>query len=82
MLARAARNLMMIVLTDTLIEMTRHIVEPVGYLPNRYVMPSLRRLLVYLHAGDGNAAAAEMASMLKRLQRFHLSQADAPRKAR
>jgi DNA-binding FadR family transcriptional regulator len=54
-------------------EMTRHFVEAVGYQPNPYVMPSRKRLLAALRAKDGESAAAEMASMLKRLQRFHLA---------
>lgn len=73
LLARAARNPVLTVITDALMEMTRHFVESVGYMPNRYVMPSRRRLLAYLHAKDGEAAAAEMEGMLRRLQRFHLA---------
>lgn len=73
LLARAARNPVLIVITDALMEMTRHFVESVGYMPNRYVMPSRRRLLAYLRAKDGEAAAREMESMLRRLQRFHLA---------
>jgi DNA-binding FadR family transcriptional regulator len=73
LLARAAKNPVLIILTDALMEMTRHFVESVGYMPNRYVMPSRRRLLVFLQAKNGEAAALEMASMLKRLQRFHLA---------
>jgi DNA-binding FadR family transcriptional regulator len=73
LLARAARNPVLIILTDALMEMTRHFVESVGYMPNRYVMPSRRRLLACLRGKDGAAAAREMESMLKRLQRFHLA---------
>lgn len=73
LLARAARNPVLTVITDALMEMTRHFVEGVGYMPNRYVMPSRRRLLAHLRAKDGAAAAQEMAGMLKRLQRFHLA---------
>jgi DNA-binding FadR family transcriptional regulator len=73
LLARAARNPVLIILTDALMEMTRHFVESVGYMPNRYVMPSRRRLLDCLRRKDGEAAAKEMESMLKRLQRFHLA---------
>lgn len=73
LLARATRNPVLIVLTDALTEMTRHFVEAVGYMPNRYVMPSRRRLLAHLRSGDGEAAAKEMELMLKRLQRFHLA---------
>jgi DNA-binding FadR family transcriptional regulator len=76
LLARAAGNPVLTILTDALMEMTRHFVERVGYLPNRYVMPSRRRLLAHLRAGDGEAAAKEMASMLRRLQRFHLARAE------
>lgn len=73
LLARAARNPVLIVITDALMEMTRHFVEEIGYMPNRYVMPSRRRLLAHVRARQGDAAAREMASMLKRLQRFHLA---------
>jgi len=73
LLARAAQNPVLIVLTDALMEMTRHFVERIGYMPNRYVMPSRRRLLDCLERRDGGAAAKEMAAMLKRLQRFHLA---------
>jgi GntR family transcriptional regulator, transcriptional repressor for pyruvate dehydrogenase complex len=77
LLARAAKNPVLIILTDALMEMTRHFVERVGYMPNRYVMPSRRRLLAYVRAGDADAAAKEMAALLKRLQRFHLARCDA-----
>ena len=73
LLARAAGNPVLIILTDALMEMTRHFVEKVGYMPNRYVMPSRRLLLAHLRAKDGAAAAAEMKSLLQRLQRFHLA---------
>lgn len=73
LLARAAQNPVLIILTDALMEMTRHFVERIGYMPNRYVMPSRRRLLDCLERRDGAAAAKEMAAMLKRLQRFHLA---------
>ena len=73
LLARAARNPVLIILTDALMEMTRHFVESVGYMPNRYVMPSRHRLLACLRGKDGAAAAREMESMLRRLQRFHLA---------
>ena len=73
LLARAAKNPVLIILTDALMEMTRHFVEAVGYQPNPYVMPSRKRLLKALRAKDAVAAAAEMATMLKRLQKFHLA---------
>lgn len=76
LLARAAQNPVLIILTDALMEMTRHFVEQVGYLPNRYVMPSRRRLLAHVTRGEGDAAAREMASLLKRLQRFHLARVE------
>ena len=73
LLARATRNPVLIVLTDALMEMTRHFVETIGYQPNRYVLPSRRRLLALLGDGDAEGAAAEMERMLKRLQRSHLA---------
>jgi DNA-binding FadR family transcriptional regulator len=73
LLARATKNPVLIILTDALMEMTQHFVEAVGYMPNRYVMPSRRRLLAHIGERDGEAAAKEMESLLKRLQRFHLA---------
>ncbi|MCC6212081.1 MAG: FadR family transcriptional regulator [Burkholderiales bacterium] len=73
LLARAARNPVLIVITDALMEMTRHFVESIGYMPNRYVMSSRHRLIACLRAKDGAAAAKEMEGMLRRLQRFHLA---------
>ncbi len=77
LLARAAKNPVLIILTDAVMEMTRHFIEAIGYQPNPYVMPSRKRLLAALRAKDADAAAAEMASMLKRLQRFHLARFEA-----
>lgn len=73
LLARATRNPVLIVLTDALMVMTRHFIERIGYQPNRYVLPSRRRLLVLLRNGDAEGAAGEMEQMLKRLQRSHLA---------
>jgi DNA-binding FadR family transcriptional regulator len=81
LLARATRNPVLIILTDALLEMTRHFITAIGYQPNRYVLPSRRRLLAALHAGDAEAAAKEMATMLKRLQRFHLARFEATKRA-
>ncbi|MCX7960550.1 MAG: GntR family transcriptional regulator [Burkholderiales bacterium] len=72
LLARATGNPVLIVLTDALMEMTRHFVNRIGYRPNRYVLPSRRRLLAHLKARDAAAAAREMETMLRRLQRWHL----------
>ena len=77
LLARAAKNPVLIILTDALMEMTRHFVEAVGYQPNPYVMPSRKRLLAALRARDADTAAKEMATMLKRLQKFHLARFEA-----
>lgn len=77
LLARATRNPVLIILTDALMQMTRRFIDAIGYQPNRYVLPSRRRLLAALHAGDAEAAAKEMATMLKRLQRFHLARFEA-----
>lgn len=73
LLARVTRNPVLIILTDALLEMTRHLVEQIGYRPNRYVLPSRRRLLARLEKGDAKGAAREMEALLKRLQRSYLS---------
>ena len=73
LLARATRNPVLIVLTDALLAMTRRFIEEIGYRPNRYVLPSRRRLIARLKTGDAPGAAREMESLLKRLQRSHLA---------
>lgn len=73
LLARATRNPVLIVLTDALLAMTRHFIEEIGYRPNRYVLPSRRRLIAQLRKGDARGAAREMEALLKRLQRSHLA---------
>ena len=48
------------ILTDALMEMTRHFVEAVGYRPNPYVMPSRKRLLAALRAKAISASRSAM----------------------
>jgi DNA-binding FadR family transcriptional regulator len=72
LLARAAKNPVLIILTDALIELTRQFIDKIGYQANPYVLPSRRRMLTYLRNRDGERAAREMEAHLKRLQRNYL----------
>ena len=51
----------------------RQFIQTIGEYPNRHVLPSRRRFIVCLEAGDADAAVAEMEASLKRLQQTYLS---------
>jgi len=74
LLARTARNPVLVILTDALVEIHEQLLEVVSPLPDSAVMPSRRRLLKYLAARDEEKAAAEMETHLKQLQRHYLAQ--------
>jgi DNA-binding FadR family transcriptional regulator len=74
LLARTARNPVLVILTDALVEIHEQLLQVVSPLPDSAVMPSRRRLLKYLAARDEEKAAAEMETHLKALQRHYLVQ--------
>lgn len=74
LLARAARNPVLIILTDALVQIQEQLLEVLTPLPDSSVMPSRKRLLKYLIARDEDKAAAEMETHLKTLQKHYLLQ--------
>jgi DNA-binding FadR family transcriptional regulator len=74
LLARAARNPVLVILTDALVEIHEQLLEVLSPLPDSAVMPSRKRLLKHLMARDEEKAAAEMETHLKSLQKHYLSQ--------
>ncbi|SAK79978.1 FadR/GntR family transcriptional regulator [Caballeronia ptereochthonis] len=74
LLARAARNPVLVILTDALVEIHEQLLEVLAPLPDSSVMPSRKRLLKHLMARDEEKAAAEMETHLKSLQKHYLSQ--------
>ncbi|WP_051481587.1 FadR/GntR family transcriptional regulator [Paraburkholderia nodosa] len=75
LLARAARNPVLVILTDALVEIHEQLLEVIAPLPDSAVMPSRKRLLKHLIARDEEKAASEMESHLKTLEKHYLSQA-------
>jgi DNA-binding FadR family transcriptional regulator len=74
LLARTARNPVLVILTDALVEIHEQLLQVVSPLPDSAVMPSRRRLLKHLAARDEEKAANEMETHLKALQRHYLLQ--------
>lgn len=74
LLARAARNPVLVILTDALVDIHKHMLEVLSPISDSVVMPSRRRLLKHLIARDADKAAAEMEAQLKALQRHYLAQ--------
>ncbi|WP_434668106.1 GntR family transcriptional regulator [Paraburkholderia sp. A3BS-1L] len=81
LLARAARNPVLVILTDALVEIHEQLLEVISPLPDSAVMPSRKRLLKHLIARDEDKAAAEMETHLKALQKHYLAQTSEDRRA-
>jgi DNA-binding FadR family transcriptional regulator len=73
LLARATRNPMLVIVTDSVVRVMEELIATIGLAPNKDV-PTRRRLLQCIEAGDAAAAAREMAALLQKLQRFYLDQ--------
>jgi len=78
-LARMTGNPMMELLVNAVLDVLRGFIRTIGAYPNHHVLPSRRRFIAHLEAGDAEAAVAEMEASLKRLQRSYLSRLKAPR---
>jgi GntR family transcriptional repressor for pyruvate dehydrogenase complex len=66
-------NPIMVVLVGGVLDVLRQFIQSIGDYPNRHVLPSRRRFIAHLEAGDADAAVAEMEASLKKLQRTYLS---------
>jgi DNA-binding FadR family transcriptional regulator len=74
LLARASKNLVLIILTDSLIEIQRQLLKIVTPTPNEPVIRSRRRLLGHLLARDEIKATQEMEEHLRMLQLHYLKE--------
>ncbi len=72
-LARMTGNPIMVVLVNAVLDVLREFIRSIGAYPNHHVLPSRRRFIAHLEAGQADAAVAEMEASLKRLQRSYLS---------
>lgn len=72
-LARMTGNPIMVIVMNGVLNVLAEFIGQIGHEENAYVLPSRRRFLKHLAAKDADAAAAEMESSLKRLQRSYLS---------
>lgn len=79
LLARMAGNPIMEVLVNAVLDVLRGFIRSIGEFPNHHVLPSRRRFIAHLQAGDAEAAVAEMEASLKRLQRSYLSRLKEPK---
>lgn len=77
-LARMSGNPIMVVVMDGVLAVLLHFIRQIGQQANTYVLPSRRRFMKHLEAGDAEAAVAEMERSLKRLQRSYLSRVASP----
>jgi GntR family transcriptional regulator, transcriptional repressor for pyruvate dehydrogenase complex len=72
-LARMTGNPIIGVVMNGVLDVLRQFIQTIGEYPNRHVLPSRRRFIACLEAGDADAAVAEMEASLKRLQQTYLS---------
>lgn len=81
MLATMTGNPVMITVMNGVLEVLRHFIERIGEYDNAFVLPSRRRFMKHMAAGDAEAAVAEMEANLKRLQASYLSHLPAEERA-
>ena len=74
-LTRITGNPIMVVVMNGVLDVLHHFIKTIGEYPNTFVLPSRRRFMKHLEAGDANAAVEEMEISLKRLQRSYLRRA-------
>lgn len=72
-LARMTGNPIMVVIVVGVLDVLRQFIASIGEYPNRHVLPSRRRFIEHLAAGDADAAVAEMQDSLLKLQKTYLS---------
>ncbi|MGI4814529.1 MAG: FadR/GntR family transcriptional regulator [Janthinobacterium lividum] len=73
LLGQATRNPVMSIVIDAIIEILRQFIEAIGPQMTRSVVPSRRRMLAHLKAGDADAACAEFKSHCERVHQHYLS---------
>lgn len=73
LLARMTGNPIMDMLMGAVLDVLRGFIRSIGEYPNHHVLPSRRRFIVHLEAGNADAAVAEMEASLTRLHKTYLS---------
>lgn len=73
LLGKATKNPILSITMEALIELTRQFVATLGPEPNRFALPSKRRFVASLKAGDVAAAKEEMMNYLHKVQTLYLS---------
>lgn len=74
-LARMTGNPIIEAVMIGVLNVMRQFIASIGEQPNRHVLPSRRRFIAHLAAGDADAAVAEMQASLLKLQKGYLSRA-------
>lgn len=72
-LAAMTANPIVVIMMDGLLNVLSKFIQTIGEYENTFVIPSRKRFLKHMAAGDADAAVAEMEVILKRLQRSYLS---------
>jgi GntR family transcriptional regulator, transcriptional repressor for pyruvate dehydrogenase complex len=72
-IARATKNPVMVIVMEALLDVMQQFIRAIGQQRNPWVLPSRRRFMKHFEARDGDAAVAEMAQHLERLNRYYLS---------
>jgi len=72
-IARAAKNPVMVIVMEALLDVMQHFIRAIGQKRNPWVLPSRRRFMKHFEAGDSDAAVKEMEQHLERLNRHYLS---------
>ena len=73
-LARATRNPIVAITMEGVMAVLGQFIAQIGPGSNPFTLPSRERFMRHLRARDGDAAVAEMAQFLKRMQRSYLAQ--------
>lgn len=81
LLANAAKNPVLSIMTTVLTDITAHFVRVLGEMPNEFVIGSRLRMLELLRARDGAGAAEEMQAYLSTSLRTYLRDAQLPASA-
>jgi DNA-binding FadR family transcriptional regulator len=74
LLARATRNPIMAIITESVMAVFAQFIARIGPSDNPFILPSRRRFMKHLRSRDAAAAVEEMAKSLKRLQTKYLDQ--------
>ncbi|MDB5817291.1 MAG: GntR family transcriptional regulator [Rhizobacter sp.] len=78
-LARITDNPIIVTVMEGVLNVLGSFIQSIGNYENAFVLPSRRRFVKHLIAGDAEAAVAEMETSLKRLQRNYLSRVEMKR---